>query len=320
MNTSPKSISVVIPCFNNEASVQQLHRRLTSVLTSLGNDFEIIFVNDGSRDRTGQILRDLVDTNPSTLLISFSRNFGQHPAISAGLAAANGDYVVLMDADLQDRPENIPQLVKSIESDQTVEIVYTSVLKESDSRPRLSSRLFHWMFARLIKRDMPKNVGTFRLFSRRVRDALLEYQEQAVVYGPLMSQIGFLHQTVSVRRDEPVGRRTSYGFRRRLQLALSSSLYYGNSLPRAVISLGGLLAATSAAYLGVVLITYIFGQRSFPPGTVLLLSVLLLTSGVILLAVGVLTAYAVQTFREVLRRPRYHISSIHGIGLTRENT
>ena len=319
MTTAPKSISVVIPCFNNEASVQQLHSRLTSVFISLGNDFEIIFINDGSRDCTDQILRDLADNNPSTLLISLSRNFGQHPAIGAGLAAANGDYVVLMDADLQDRPENIPQLVKAIESHQSVEIVYTSVSNESESRPRLSSRLFHWMFARLIKRDMPKNVGTFRLFTKRVRDALLEYQEQAVVYGPLMSQIGFLHQTIPVRRDEPVGRRTSYSFRRRLQLALSSSLYYGNSLPKVVISLGGVLAATSAAYLSVVLITYIFGQRSFPPGTVLVLSVLLLTSGVILLTVGVLTAYAVQTFREVLRRPRYHISAIHGTGLTRES-
>lgn len=309
------SISVIVPVYNNESSLPELHRRLTAVLSGTGMPYEVVFVDDGSKDRSGEILGGLAAAGPSTLVVSFSRNFGQHPAIHAGMSAARGSVIVLMDADLEDSPEDIPVLLAPMIEDPTLEIVFSTFDDPEGPRKRLSSAIFHRVFSRLSRTRVPRNLGTFRAFSAKVRDALLEYPERSAVYGPLMSQIGFSSVTVEVSRSAPVGRATSYNLRKRVSLAVSSLIYYGSALPTLVLTAGTALVVLSSGYLAVVVGAYALGQRALPAGTVLLLSVSLLTSGVLMLSVGVLTIYAYQIFKEVLGRPRYHVAARRGSGL-----
>lgn len=311
-----RSLSVLIPVYNNAESLVELHRRLITTLESMERRFEIIFVNDGSADASLKILRGLASEDERCVVLSLSRNFGQHPAISAGLTRASGEITVLMDADLQDLPEELPRLLAPLD-DPEVDIVYTEFELIDGRKSRLTSRLFHRAFAKLTNVDIPPTLGTYRAFSRRVRDALLEYPERNVVYGPLMAQMGFVHVYISVHRAPPTGRQTSYSFRRRLSLAVSSVISYGSFLHRFVIGAGLSLTLLSGGYLFVVVVQYVSGFRALPDGQLLLLVITVLMSGVLLMTVGVLTAYTYRIFQEVLVRPRFHVGREYGRGLPR---
>ena len=307
------SISVVVPVYNNEVTVQELWTRLVAELENLVDDFEVIFVNDGSRDKSWSIISRLAALDPRCVGLQLSRNFGQHPAIGAGFERAGGDIIVLMDADLQDRPEELSKLLSPF-ADDSVEIVY-SQWEMGAKKASLTSRLFHSVFARLAGVDMPSNVGTYRAFRRSVRNELLRYQEQGAVYGPLMSQMGFEHQYVTVLRDQPGGRQTSYSFRRRLALATSALVSYSDLPHRVVTWAGTTMALGGVVYLIILLAQYVTGDRPLQGGITLLIGITVLTSGVLLMSVGVLTAYVYRIFHEVLSRPRFHIASRVGVGL-----
>jgi len=312
------SVSVLIPVYNNEASLKELHRRIAATLDSMGRRFEIIFVNDGSGDGSLGVLREIAAADPRCVVLNLSRNFGQHPAINAALHRATGDINVLMDADLQDRPEELQRLLTPFEGDAEIDIVYTTFELAPGAKSRMSSRLFHRAFARLSDFHVPPTLGTYRAFSGQVRSALLEYPERNAVYGPLMSQMGFDHVYVEVPRDAPVGRSTSYSFSRRLALALSSLISYSSALYRFVISAGLLLTVLSGGYLLVVFVQYLTGFRALVNGQLLLLVITVLMSGVLLMSVGVLTAYTYRIFQEVLARPRFHVAREFGTGLSNE--
>lgn len=309
------SVSVLIPVYNNSTSLAELHRRLVTTLESIGRRFEIIFVNDGSSDDSLAILRRISASDERCIVLSLSRNFGQHPAINAALQRATGDINVLMDADLQDRPEELPRLLARFETGSDLDIVYTTFQFTDGAKSRLSSRFFHRAFARVSDVNVPATLGTYRAFTRKVRAALLEYPERNAVYGPLMSQMGFDHVYIEVPRDAPVGRATSYSFSRRLALALSSLISYSSVLYRFVISAGLVLTVLSGGYLVVIFVQYLTGFRALVNGQLLLLVITVLMSGVLLMSVGVLTAYTYRIFQEVLSRPRYHVAREFGTGL-----
>lgn len=313
MTTS--SISILIPVYNNAASLVELHRRLVTTLEAMERRFEIVFVNDGSSDGSLTVLRELASVDERCVVLSLSRNFGQHPAINAGLDTASGDITVLMDADLQDRPEELPRILACFDTEPDLDIVYTQFEYEGGERSRLTSRLFHRAFARLTDVHIPDNLGTYRAFTTRVRHALLDYPERNAVYGPLMAQMGYDHGFITVVRSKPVGRATSYNFRRRFALAVSSVISYGSILHRFVTWVGVVLTVGSGGYLLVVLAQYVSGYRRLLNGQLLLLVVTLLMSGVLLMTVGVLTAYTYRIFQEVLARPRYHVARTFGTGL-----
>jgi len=307
------SVSVVVPVYNNEVTVKELWARLVVSLESLVDQFEVIFINDGSSDASWSIISSLADADPRCVGLQLSRNFGQHPAIGAGFERARGDLIVLMDADLQDRPEELSALLSPFSED-GVEIVY-SRWEMGDAKASPTSRLFHALFARLSGIDMPSNIGTYRAFRRSVRSELLRYREQGAVYGPLMSQMGFDHRYVTVLRDKPGGRDTSYSFRRRLALATSALVSYSD-LPHRVVTWAGTIMATGGVvFLSILLVQYAVGDRPLQGGITLLIGITVLTSGVLLMSVGVLTAYVYRIFHEVLGRPRFHIASRVGVGL-----
>jgi polyisoprenyl-phosphate glycosyltransferase len=310
-----RSVSVIIPVYNNASTIEELFDRLRVALEPLTSEYEVIFVNDGSVDNSWQIIRSMCQRNAQCVGIQLSRNFGQHPAINAALHRASGDITVLMDADLQDRPEELSKLLARFDEDNEIDIVYTRFTLEAGGRSRLTSRVFHTLYARVTNNSMPTDAGTYRAFTRQVRDALLDYPERSAVYGPLMVQMGFDHVYVPVSRSAAVGRKTSYTFAKRLSLAISALISYSSFLHWVVTLIGLGLTALSGIFLIAITVQYLMGTRVLVNGQLLLIGITVLLSGVLLMCIGILTAYTTRIFKEVLARPRYHVSRELGTGL-----
>ena len=310
-----RSLSFVIPVYNNAVTIRELFDRLSDALRPITDEYEIIFIDDGSVDESWNLIRTIGSEDERVVGIHFSRNFGQHPAISAGLQRARGEITVLMDADLQDRPEELAKLLEPFDRQDDLDIVYTQFELESGGKSRLTSRLFNRAFARISGSNQPPNVGTYRAFSRKVRHALLEYPEVGAVYGPLMVQMGYDQTFVTVARSEAVGRKTSYTFGKRLALAVSALISYSAFLHWIVTLTGLALTLLSGLYLTAITIQYIVGTRVLVNGQLLLIGITILLSGVTLMCIGILTAYTTRIYQEVLARPRFHIARELGSGL-----
>jgi dolichol-phosphate mannosyltransferase len=298
-------ISVVIPVFNNAGSLDELARRLLSALDGVSGSYEIIFINDGSRDNSIQILRTLALAHQCIKVIAFSRNFGQHPAICAGFEHAQGEVVVLMDADLQDRPEDIPDLLAKLKQS-NADIAYT--IKKSDGKlisSRLTSTIYHYIFSRIVKTDVPLNIGTFRAFNRKFLEALLNFKEVNILYGPLMFYMGFQSCFLELPYADRAHGKSSYTFSKRLQLAVNSLISYTDIPHKASVLFGGILLAGSFFYSIAVTIQYLILGSTLPSGTTLILLVLCLTLGSLMMFLGIIGSYIFRVYQEVLNRPRY---------------
>lgn len=300
----PGSVSVVLPVYRSEPYLEELCRRLVETLEATGRRFELIFVDDGSPDESWQVIESLAKRYPQLVGLRFSRNFGQHPAIAAGFERASGDVTVLMDADLEDEPEHLPDLLAAL--DDGADIVYTVALDDSGAkRSRLSSALFHYSFSRLTNIDVPRAIGTYRLFNRAVREAVLSYPERRPLYGPLMLSMGFKAVFVPVTRPPRPGGGSSYSFGRRLALATETLVSYTNVPHRILVVTGFCVSLLSAVYLVVLLLDYVLRGPTFASGVTLLLGMTLLLMGAVLMSLGVVGTYVFRVFQEVLDRPRY---------------
>ena len=296
-------LSILVPVYNNARSLAELAARIAAAMGEL--PYEIVFVDDGSTDGSAQILRTLAREDARVKLISLSRNFGQHPAISAALEHATGDRFVLMDADLQDQPEDIPKLLEPLG---VHEVVYSTKRKSAQDPHRLTSAIYHYLFSRIVGVRVPAGIGTFRAFTLRVRDAMLLFPERNILYGPLMFYIGFSSTFVEVEHVARPGGSTSYTFRRRLALAINSLLSYTDLPHRVFVYLGILLVIGSALYGAATVIGYFWLGRALPEGLNLIVLLLVLMLGSLMTSVGILGAYLFRVYEEVLRRPRYIVA------------
>ena len=296
-------LSILVPVYNNEATIRELLDRLRKALDGL--DYEAVVVNDGSRDKSLALLKAQAVADPRLKVISFSRNFGQHPAIAAALEHAQGDVLVLMDADLEDRPENIPMLVRTLQ-EQQCDIVYTTKIEGTVTPRGLSSDAYHQVFSRTIGVTVPRRLGTFRAFTRKVGDALRAFPERDVVYGPLMFYVGFSFAIVPVDRGTRPGG-SSYTLAKRLGLAVNSLITYSDLAPKLFASAGAVMIAAPLLYGGIVLLQYLLAGRTLPEGLTIIVLLLSFLGGTIMLALGVLGVYVFRIFQEVLARPRYVI-------------
>lgn len=300
-------LSILVPVYNNAPYLKELYARIAQTMDGERIPFELLLVNDGSRDDSWQIIAALAEADQRVKALCLSRNFGQHAAISAALENAKGEVCVLMDADLQDRPEYIPALLKELETTGN-DITYTTKVGGDDGLLRgFTSAAFHSAIGRITGSSTTRNIGTFRAFNRKVASALLLYGERAVVYGPLMHTMGFKYSAIEVPRDPRIGSGSSYSFARRLALAAQSLVSYSTLPQRLFYWIGGSVSAASLCYLLVVLLQYVFGSASLPRGLTLIAVLLLLLIGLMMLGMGVLASYLFMIFREVLHRPRYHV-------------
>jgi len=298
-------ISVVLPMFRTAPCLRELHQRLVAALEPISPEFELVFVDDGSPDNTWEIITELAGRDTRIKGVRLSRNFGQHPAIAAGFQRCRGELVVLMDSDLQDRPEDIPRLVEKLTGD--VEIVYTVKTRQSRSMvQRLTSRLYFLLFFRITGLNVPKNHGIFRAFTRKFLHAVLAYPERNILYGPMMFLVGFKWATVDVVHDPRPRGGSSYTFRKRLSLAFDV-LSYTDIPQRVLMNLGALTLGGCFIY-AIILVVVWFFRKELPPGLTMIAFILTVSLGIVMLSLGIIGMYVFRIYQEVLNRPRFIVA------------
>jgi len=297
--------SVVIPVFNEEENLELLHRRLSKVLQHSWEDYEIILVDDGSRDKSLEIMSGLRTTDPKVKVISFSRNFGHQMAITAGIDYTSGDAVIIMDADLQDPPEVIPQLIEKWR--EGYDTVYA--IRESRKDPILKRAIafaFYRLFKRMSEVDVPVDAGDFRLMSRRVVDILRNMPERNRYLRGLASWVGFSQASISYARDERYRGERKYTLWQSAKLAVDGITSFSHFPLRLVTNLGLVVSLAGFLYGAIIIILGLFFGRVVPGWTTLMAAVIFL-GGVQLIVVGVVGEYIGRIYVEVQQRPLYLI-------------
>jgi glycosyltransferase involved in cell wall biosynthesis len=298
------SISVVVPVFNEEAVLSEFHRRLGSVLDSLAAPAEIVYVNDGSRDSTKALLLALHDTDPRVAVVDLSRNFGKEVAMSAGLDHANGDAVVVIDADLQDPPELIPDMVRAWREGHDVVLMRRRTRARESWFKKATARAFYRAIGRMGTIAIPEDVGDFRLISRRAVAALRRFPERSRFMKGLFAWIGFPCIALEYDRDGRFAGETKWNYWRLWNFALEGITSF-SVVPLKVASYIGVATALVAFAYGVFIIakTLLFGDpvRGYPT----LVTLVLFLGGLQLMALGILGEYLARMFIEVKQRPLY---------------
>lgn len=302
-----KKISIIIPVFNNAIALKKLSNLLEKNLSKKFEQYEVIFINDGSIDNSFLFLTDISKLNKKFKVIDLSKNFGQHPAISAGFDHADGDFIVLMDADLQDDPAYIPLLFDTLTKND-LDVVYTIRVEPNKIiSTRLTSIAFHFIFSKIIGTKIPFNIGTFRIFNRIFLDEIKKYNERNILFGPLMFFMGFRSSFLNLKYEKQQSNISSYTFFKRLNIALNSLISY-TDIPHKLSTYLGLLILISSITYGIVIFThYLFFGSSLPGGLTLIVFILCIMLGAIMLILGIIGNYIFRVYQEVLSRPRYHI-------------
>ncbi len=317
-------LSVVVPCYNEQEVLPEFHRRLAGVLEALGLPWEVVYVNDGSRDGTLGVMRGLQAACPQVAVVDLSRNFGKEIAMTAGLDACVGDAVVIIDADLQDPPELIPLLVAEWRAG------FDMVYARRDSRlgetalKKATARVFYRVIGKLSRVSIPADTGDFRLMSRRAVDALLQLREQHRFMKGLFAWVGFPQKAVLYRRDPRFAGDTKWNYWKLWNFAVEGITSFSTVPLRLATYCGIGIAFIAFIYAGWIFYkTLAYGEsvKGYPS----LMVVLLFLGGGQLIGIGVLGEYLGRMFNETKNRPLYFLnehlpSSLgrHGAGATRK--
>jgi dolichol-phosphate mannosyltransferase len=297
-------ISVVVTIYNAEQAIPELLQRLQRSVSSVTADYELIFIDDRSKDQSWKLLKPYAAADNRIKIARMVRNFGQHSAISAGLHLANGDYVVMMDGDLQDEPEVIPELYRQIRSTGT-EIVYVKRLNRRDSEfKQLGSSLFYRIFSALSGIKTDAQIGTFRIMTRLVRDSFCQFGEVDKYIGGIFYWMDFECGYYEAEHRERKHGRSNYTTKRMVELAINGLLSNSNKPLHIALSLG--LISTIGAMLAAL---YFAGAclfcHSSIPGHVWVLVSMFFMGGLILFVLGVIGRYIGRIYDQVKARPEY---------------
>lgn len=301
-------ISVVIPVYKAENCLNELYIRLRTALETISVDFEIVLVEDCGGDNSWGIIELLAAADPRVVGIQFSRNFGQHYGITAGLDCCRGDWVVVMDCDLQDRPEEIPRLYAKAKEG------YDIVLARRGARQdplikRIASWLFYKIFSYLAEIEYDGDSGNFRIMSRKVVTNFRCMREQLRFFGGLVQWMGFPTASIEVEHAARFEGKSTYTFAKLWNLAAETIIAYSDKPLRLAVRLGFLMAFLSFCYG-----TYILGHAllygSLIPGWNSLIVSLYFIGGIIIAILGIIGIYLGKTFDESKKRPLYIISKL----------
>ncbi len=300
-------ISVVVPCYNEEEGITACHERLTAVLRGLNEPYEIVYVDDGSKDRTGELLSLLAASDPAVLALGLSRNFGHQAAVSAGLEAVSGEATVIIDSDLQDPPELIPQMLELWR--QGYQVVYgVRDTRAGETWFKLwTARAFYLLINKLSDVPIPLDTGDFRLLDHLAVKALLRMPERHRLLRGMSSWIGFRQIGLKYHREERFAGETKYPLRKMLKLAVDGIVSF-STLPLRMVTIFGFLSA-GLAFFG---IFYSLGVRLFTHswvrGWALSFIGMLFMSGVQLISLGILGEYVARIYTESKQRPLFLLS------------
>ena len=305
--SAPALLSVVVPCFDEETVILEMHRCLVAVLENIpGVDFEIVYVDDGSRDATLDLLRELQRADPRVRVLGLSRNFGHEMAMTAGLSETAGEVVTIIDADLQDPPEIILEMLKLWR--QGVDIAYGVRLEREGETvfKRWTAKVFYRFMDCIANISIPTDTGDFRLMDRKVVNALLAMPERDRFVRGMITWTGFRQEPVHYRRMARAAGVTKYPFRNMLRLAVDGILSFSFAPLRLATWAGFLTTGIAISGILYVLVVRLFTDV-WISGWVALFIAILFLGGVQLVFIGVLGEYLGRIYAEVKRRPLYLI-------------
>jgi len=303
--------SVVVPAYNEQEVIAETYKRLTNVMAGMGETYELVFVNDGSRDSTAQIIAGFCESDPCVRLVNFSRNFGHMPAISAGMENARGQAIFIIDADLQDPPEIFPEMAAKWKEGYHVVYGKRAMRKGESWFKKLSARMFYRFLQKMTTVNLPVDTGEFRLIDRKVCDAVNRLPEKNRYIRGLVSWVGFRQTPVEYVREERFAGETKYPLRKMVALAMDAITAFSHKPLKLASTLGMLLSFCSFAYLIVLLCLRLFTDRVVTGWSVTLGGVLF-TQGIVLIVLGLVGEYIGRIYAEIRNRPVYIIQEIIG--------
>ncbi len=304
-------LSVVVPVFRAEECLEELYRRLVASLEPLTPDFEILLVEDGGEDRSWEMIRMLGAKDGRVKGLRFSRNFGQHYGITAGLDHCNGDWVVVMDCDLQDPPEEIPRLYQKAKEGYDV-VLARRMQRKDPVLKKLSSYLFYKVLSYFSEIRFDHRVGNFRILSRRVVENVRSLREQLRFLGGLVQWAGFKTTSIEVKHERRAKGKSAYAFSRSWKLAVHSIIAYSDKPLRMFVRIGFLISVGSFLYGVFIIVKYFLFNVPVMGWTSLIVSLYFL-AGIIIAVLGVIGIYLGKTFDEAKRRPLYVVESRVGL-------
>jgi polyisoprenyl-phosphate glycosyltransferase len=305
-------IAVVIPCYNEEGNLRETHRRVSQTLANAGVEYEIVYVDDGSRDATPGLVRELQASDPHVRVVYLSRNFGHQVAVTAGLAHTRADAAVIMDADLQDPPEVVGDMIRRWQDG--YEVVYgVRTDREGETRFKLlTAKLFYRLIHSLSDTEIPLDTGDFRLLDRKVVDAIVAMPERDRFVRGMVSWAGFRQIGVPYRRAPRFAGETKYPLGKMVRFALDG-IFSFSAKPLRLSTLMGLISAG----LALLAIVYALGMRLFTQrwvtGWTALIIAILFLGGVQLISLGIIGEYIGRLYGEAKRRPLYLVRETLGM-------
>ena len=299
-------ISLVVPAYNEEEVLEAFHREVSEEIDRLPDDFEFVFVDDGSRDQTASIMRQLAARDPRVRAVILSRNFGHEAAIEAGLRAARGDAVIVMDADLQDGPEIIPRLIGAWR--EGADVVYAVRKGRKEGRLlRAAFSGFYGLASRVMSIDLPRDAGPFSLMDRQVVDVINDLPEKGRYFPGLRAFAGFRQVPVEAERRERAAGETKYSLVKRT-LGGTNAIFSFSKLPLRLMTLMGfLMTILAVAGLIWVIIGAIFGTGT-AQGWTSVMTVMFFLAAFIFTFLGILGEYVGKIYDEVRARPNYVVA------------
>jgi len=306
-----KTLSIIVPCFNEESVIAIMYARLKKVLSEMNISGRIIFINDGSKDKTKEILSGIAAEDPVVQVIHFSRNFGHQKAVAAGIHHCQSDLAIIIDADLQDPPELIPELI-AIQKEEQANVVYcVRKNREGESKLKLwSAKLFYRLLNIFSEVSFPLDTGDFRLIDSNVIREFNRFKEKGKYIRGLISWIGFKQIPFYYERDARFAGETKYPLKKMIALGLTTLLYFSKKPLLVAISLG-FVAVLFGIFMALwYMFGKIFGYINTESGWTSIMITIIFFGGIQLLTVGVLGQYIGILFDEVKDRPEYIIDKI----------
>ena len=308
------ALSIVVPCFNEEACLTELHARLSAASRiAVGEDFELVLVNDGSRDASWSMMKRLAADDPHVVAINLSRNHGHQLALTAGLDLCRGDAILIIDADLQDPPELLSAMLATMR-EQQADVVYGVRRSRAGETAfkRATAHGFYRLLSRATEVDIPLDAGDFRLMSRRALDALLGMPEQARFIRGMVAWIGFRQVPFAYDRQERFAGETKYPFSKMMRFAFDALTGFSSAPLKLASHAGLLLSAGSVLLILYIGFAWISGQ-SIQGWTSLMLVVVVL-GAVQMFVLALMGEYIGRLYNEAKRRPLYIIQEVAGGG------
>ena len=305
-------LSIVVPCYNEEGCLAELHRRLSAAAAGVvGDAYEIVLINDGSKDRTWPIMQELAETDPHLVAINLSRNHGHQLALTAGLDLCAGERILIIDADLQDPPELLADMLKTMD-EQSADVVYAVRRARAGETAfkRGTAKAFYRILFKLSEIEIPLDTGDFRLMSRRALDALLALPEQARFIRGMVAWVGFRQVPILYDRAERHAGETNYPLRKMLRLAVDAITGFSTAPLRFASHVGLWLVAASILLIGYIGIGFFTG--SSVPGWTSLMLVVVILGAVQMFVLGMIGEYLGRVYVEAKRRPLYIVAEIAG--------